>query len=720
MAVARPHRKRRRAGPRRTVKAAFRPRARLLRLLGDQLIRDQRIAVFELLKNAYDADAVEATVTIRNVESPGAASIVVEDDGAGMTFETVRDVWLEPGTDHRERQKSAGRRSPRFGRLPMGEKGIGRFAAHKLGEEIELVTRAEDAGEVVVSIDWDELEREDYLSGAAVRVTEREPVVFAGRTGTRIEIGRLRESWKRGAVRALRRSVTAMTSPFEEVASFRPRLELDPDPGWFGSLLDPGKAIAAAPFHAVLHVDPVSWTVSYDYRFSLPGGGRRVEPRKVSRDGVPLGNIDESLRESKYLGALERDAGEARADGARGIGPFRMDLHVFDLDRDTRLAMTDYRGVKDFLDANGGVRVYRDGIRVYDYGEPDNDWLGFDARRVNVPGRRISKNLVVGAVHLDSGGSGGLVEKTNREGFVESPSYRLFRTAVQSAVQHVVFERNVDKEGLRATAGKRRSAEPVADDLRRLRVRVRRSGLLDELGPYIDRAEASYLEFREILLTSAGAGLTMTVVVHEVEKGVASLNRALERKAGRERLEEMGRHLSEVTDALGFVAHRSDRTTEKASDLVAAALRTIDYRFAHHGIRVTNGFGEAGDFSVKARRRLIVGTLLNLFDNSAHWLGAKNPPVKRVYAGPAHELEGGPGILVADNGPGFIDPPEFLTRPFMSRKDDGTGLGLYIADEVMKSHGGRLVFPDRGDVALPRGYSGAAVVLQFGNAETGK
>ena len=718
MTVASPRRKRRTRRPR-TVKAAFRPRARLLRLLGDQLIRDQRIAVFELLKNAYDADAVEATVTIRNAESPGAASIVVEDDGAGMTFETVRDVWLEPGTNHRERQKSAGRRSPRFGRLPMGEKGIGRFAAHKLGKEIELVTRAKDAGEVVVSIDWDELEQKDYLSDAAVRVTEREPVVFAGRTGTRIEIGRLRESWKKVAVRALRRSVTAMTSPFEEVASFRPRLELDPDPGWFGGLLDPRKAIRAAPFHAVLHVDPVSWTVSYDYRFALPGGGRRVEPRMVEHVGIPLGRIDESLRESKYLSALERDADEARADGARGVGPFRMDLHVFDLDRDTRLALTDYRGVKEFLDANGGVRVYRDGIRIYDYGEPDNDWLEFDARRVNVPARRISKNLVIGAIHLDSAASGGLVEKTNREGFVETPAYRLFRTAVQSAVQHVVFERNVDKEGLRATAGKRRSAEPVTEDLRRLRARVRRKGLLDELGPYIDRAEASYLEFREILLTSAGAGLTMTVVVHEVEKGVENLNRALDRKAGREQLAEMGRHLSEVIDALGFVARRS-AGTETASDLVAAALRSVGYRFVHHGIRVASGFGEAGDFSVKARRRLIVGTLLNLFDNAIYWLGAKNPPVKRLYAGPTHDLEGGPGILVADNGPGFLDPPEFLTRPFMSRKEGGMGLGLYIADEVMKSHGGRLVFPERGDVALPRGYPGAAVVLQFGNAEAGK
>ena len=71
---------------------------------------------------------------------------------------------------------------------------------------------------------------------------------------------------------------------------------------------------------------------------------------------------------------------------------------VFDLDRETReLLPPDYRGLADFLNTNGGVRVYRDGIRVYDYGEPENDWLDLDERRVNLPTQRISNRLVVGA-----------------------------------------------------------------------------------------------------------------------------------------------------------------------------------------------------------------------------------------------------------------------------------------------------------------------------------
>ena len=118
----------------------FRPRARILQLLGDELIGSPRLAVFELVKNAYDADAETVRVVLNDIESDN-ASIVVVDDGDGMTLETIRDIWLVPGHDHRARQREALRRT-RLNRLPLGEKGVGRFAAHKLGNRIDLITRA--------------------------------------------------------------------------------------------------------------------------------------------------------------------------------------------------------------------------------------------------------------------------------------------------------------------------------------------------------------------------------------------------------------------------------------------------------------------------------------------------------------------------------------------------------------------------------------------------
>jgi C4-dicarboxylate-specific signal transduction histidine kinase len=116
-------------------------------------------------------------------------------------------------------------------------------------------------------------------------------------------------------------------------------------------------------------------------------------------------------------------------------------------------------------------------------------------------------------------------------------------------------------------------------------------------------------------------------------------------------------------------------------------------------------------------RRLIIATLMNLIDNSIWWLDNKGAKDKRIYVGTSAEDLGAPAILVADNGPGFQDPPEFVVQPFFSRKPDGMGLGLHIANEVMKAHGGKLVFPEAGDVKLPPGFDGAIVALVFGGGQ---
>ena len=157
---------------------AFRPRARLLQLLGDQLIRSPRLAVFELVKNAYDADARRAQVTMHELRTPN-ASISVIDDGDGMSLDVVRDIWFVPGHDHKARKKERGE-TTRLRRSPIGEKGIGRFAAHKLGNRISVVTRADGEPEVVVEIDWNRLTAAEYLSEAKAVIRTRRPEVFAG------------------------------------------------------------------------------------------------------------------------------------------------------------------------------------------------------------------------------------------------------------------------------------------------------------------------------------------------------------------------------------------------------------------------------------------------------------------------------------------------------------------------------------------------------------
>jgi signal transduction histidine kinase len=671
---------------------AFRPRARLLLLLGDQLIRDVGVAVFELVKNAYDADASHCHVILECVDDPDIGRIVVSDDGTGMSFETVAEVWLEPGTDNRGTQRAAGRRSPRFHRLPLGEKGVGRFAAHKLGRRIEMVSRSAGEPEVLVTIDWDALEAHRYLDDAFVEIRTRVPEVFVGdRCGTRLEITGLREPWTRGRVRELHRAVTSITSPFGGPADFACSLRVSPQADWVAGLLDVDSVLEWAPFRFDAEIR--GSMLEYDYRFTPPPG-LRVDARHVHREVELATNLDKS------------------PDGVPlRIGSVGIELAMFD--RDPRMlesVVTDRRGLQDFLGTNGGVRVYRDGVRVYNYGEPDDDWLDLNGRRVNKPTARISTNLVLGVVSLELDKSDDLVEKTNREGFVENIAFQAFRKAVTEAITQAEGERFGDKEDVRLFSASRLRREPVVDDLRELRSRLVERGVDESTLRLLDQADKQFTELRDQLLTSASAGLSLTLVVHELEKAVIELQRAVERDVPDQHVRQLVVHLGELIEGIGYLARRSGQRFEASDVLLDQAAFNMDYRLRHHRIELVRMADEK--FSVKCSRRLVIATLMNLIDNSIYWLDRRKRH-RSMLLGSTVTEEGLSALVVADDGPGFVDPPEWVKRPFMSRRPEGMGLGLHLANEVMRQHEGRLEITDHASLGLEERWSGAVVALVF-------
>lgn len=689
-----------------TRKVGFKPRARLLLLLGDQLIRDPGVAVFELVKNAFDADSPAATVTMSRLEDPSRGQIIVEDTGVGMDADTVSTVWLEPGTDNRIRQKERGEPTPKYGRIPIGEKGVGRFAAHKLGNIIRLITRSSGSPEVVVEIDWEnDFKQKRYLEEVEIKVVERIPEHFTGRrTGTRLEITRLRDTWSRGMVRDLSRAVNAISSPFSGVVGdFRTKLVLEDHTEWLDGLLDVRDVLKYSLYQAKCLLKGSKLT--YEYKFTPFPGMDRVEARKVTHSLI-LGGPKHLLNLNDH-----------------NIGPVEIRLFVFDQDAKVlKLGeVTDKKGLKEFLNESGGVRVYRGGIRVYDYGERGNDWLDLGGRRVNVPTKRLSNNLLVGAVSLDIKKSvdlkfnRGLIEKTNREGFVENGDYEAFRDAVVYAIQSIEVERNMDKRRIRNAYSDSKLREPVLEDLTELREIVEKRKLTGEIGPYLDRIETDFLAVRDRLLTSATAGLSLSVVIHEVEKGVAELLLAVEGEKATHRIKALAKHLAELIEGYGALVRRSGVGTERASSLVSQALFNLEMRLRVHKIELVK-LPRLHDFQVKCSRRLIISTIMNLIDNSIWWLDNKWGEAagkKKILVEQLEDLDGHKAIVVADNGPGFIDPPDFLIEPFVSRKPDGMGLGLHIASEVMKAQGGALVFPDKGDIDLPKEFDGAVVAVSF-------
>ena len=488
----------------------------MLLLLGEQLIRDPGIAVFELVKNAYDADATKVTVELINVDDAEAGKVIIEDNGSGMDWDTVVNVWLEPGTDYREKQKSKGARSPIFHRFPLGEKGVGRFAAHKLGRRVKLVTKTGSSPEVTVEVDWTLFGSTKYLSDTNVKVSEGPATHFKeGASGTRIEVSLLSEVFARGMVRQIQRAVTSICSPFKEPSEFNAVLRVVPESSQVAGLLDIDKALESAPYSATCLID--GDLLTYEYKFiPLPGMDRvsgRVESER--KFNVPLVDLFNKMQIQE------------------SIGPILIEFRIFDLDSQVlQFALSDRKGLREFLKFNGGVRVYRDGVRVYDYGELGNDWLSLGVRRVNHPTRHVTSNQMIGAVHLQGSTSRGLVEKTNREGFIEDLNYELFRDLISFALAQIEFERNRDKDRIRNAYSSKLLKEPVIGEVSRLKSELKKYPQLEAtLIPIVESIEEQYVRMRDQLLTAAGTGLTLSVVIHEVEKAIKSLSRAVERES---------------------------------------------------------------------------------------------------------------------------------------------------------------------------------------------
>ncbi len=700
--------------------------------MGDELIRHHRLALFELVKNAYDADAPRVQLTFYDIETPDRARIVIEDSGEGMDLSTVLNIWLEPGANHRAQQRKGGRRTPRFGRWPVGEKGIGRFASHKLGNKIVMVTRRDGNPEISVEIDWEAVAANRYLHDAEVEVMERDPEVFRAESGTRIEISQLRQAWSRGDVRRLYRAVAAMKSPFGNNDAFTPEVNLVPDPGWTEGMISPAELNRLAMFEFSFELSDAG--LSYDYRFNpLPGlisdYHGLIRPRE--RDQTPTRNVEffRFVPRWKTKGRKRKPREEEPSLSDLGIGTIRGRLFAFDRDRDVMTwYVPDRSGLEGYLDEQGGMRVYRDGLRVHDYGEPGNDWLGLDVRRVQSPTLRLSNNVVVGEVHLEIQNSKSLIEKTSREGFVENEAYSELRYAVLTALAHFESLRAVDKTTVRnaIVSGKEEREASLSDGpivaMQELKRQVLKKGLYEQIGTDLEKVERVYKETHETLLSAVGAGLGLSMVFHELERGMRNIERVLTHEPPDiPRVRSMAEHLVELLDGASNLVRASTSEPVEASSLVNQAKFVFSSRFSFHKVGVEVDFSEGRtDFQIKGARRMLVASLANILDNAIHWTqmrhgGGRN--AKRIWVGGTTDFEDGPAIVVADNGPGFSVEPHDAVQPFRTTKQDGMGLGLYFVNLTMKAHGGRVAFPKAEDVGVPPEYDGAIVALVFGGVK---
>lgn len=691
----------------------FKSRARLMPQIGDQLIKNESIALLELVKNAYDADAPDVWVEMWDVDKPKKGKIIVKDNGDGMNLSIVENSWMEIGTDNKKNlleEYISNDKKSALGRLPMGEKGIGRFGVHKLGSKITLITRMQGEKEVVVKIDWTEFEKFDYLEQVPITVIEREPEFFSGQQkGTYIEITQLKNIWTRGKLRDVYRSVMSLQSPFESIQSFNVVFNTN-HKEWLEGLLTGDKIKNDALFFADVSIEGNEIT-ELKYEFKPWKVLNKLEEKQVTRTHIEMCR-EERENKKKILKKINL--------GLFEIGKVRMKLMIFDLDNTIlSYGVSDKKGLKEYLKNNGGIAVYRDNIRIYEYGDSGNDWLQLESKRINAPGTTLSSKITIGAIYLSRQASGGLIEKTNREGFVENEAFEEFRYAIVNAIEKIQTLRNIDKDLLKKYYGPSGKAEPVLSSIEDLKIVVDKNiddiKLKNLINKSLKNIETDYKNITEVYIRSASAGLSLSVVIHEIEKIIAELKAAITEEESTEHVKNLVLDLSKVTDGYASVIKSKKQSYVNISELIDDALFNVKYRLKVHEIEVEIPYRDKENRQiVKCASNLVIGTIMNLVDNSIYWLDYSHIENKKMYFDISFDYEGFITVIVADNGYGFTLPTDQVIKPFVTDRVGGMGLGLHLADEIMKSSDGRLIFPDKGDVYLPEEFKkGAVVGLSF-------
>lgn len=685
----------------------FKTRARLINQLGEQLIRNESIALLELIKNAYDADASACIVTMEEPENVETGTITILDDGSGMDYETLATAWLEVGTSYKDDLKNSGhKRSPKFGRACLGEKGIGRLGVHRLGREIEIISRKDRQKECRLYIDWDDISKTKYIEDLPVIIQERDPLIFRRVHGTRIIIRRLRTPWTRKMARECARSITSLNSPFEEQGSFRATFSIS-DNNWLEGLLSFSEIeqYKLFSFDVTMEGNHIS---NFIYRFSPWATMGKLTSRKVT------------LKDIQALSRMVNKRGDEIDLSKYRIGQVHFKGLIFDRDAKTlALGISDKQGLKDYLDENGGIRVFMDNMRVLDYGEQGNDWLELDARRVNEPTKRFGNNIVLGAVYLDHEQSSDLTEKANREGFVDNQTVQALRAALIFAIERVESLRKTDKDMLRKHYGPKKADQPVITSITEVKEvvdkHVPNESARREIHRYLDRITRDYEDITTSLIKSAGAGLNLVIVIHQMQKILRAITAALKKRVSLEKIEEQIKTLSSLVEGYSVLVKKSDIRIRNLKGLIEQSVFNVGFRLDAHGITLDPAFR-------KRTRHLdgicseshVMNALMNLFDNSIWWLGYSKTKDPSIYVDICDDIPGFISVVVADNGPGFTMPTEEIVKPFVSDKPGGMGIGLHLTQQIMDSLKGNLVFPETDDFDIPKKYErGAKVALAF-------
>lgn len=729
----------------------FRPYARLMNVIGDQLITDKKVAVIEIIKNSYDADASVVKVRFCNMANVGyysipteeQAYIEIEDNGSGMSLETIKNVWLRPATPNKFDKKRRKDLRTEKGRIVQGEKGIGRFAIHKLGERIDLFTKAKGENEVKLEMNFVDFNPDDinlFNHPADYKLLDEvsnnwfvqaPPERVFTESGTVIRISNIREPWSPNDYKELYQNIQRMMPPVDDnaralgvefIKDFSIEmykegvLYVDEDVRTFTDVIE------RAQFSMIGSVDK-NGIVSFQYKSLSPS--RLLRDSFNLLDDSALSKRNYSLYGTKWFKDNERTP---------QCGPFSFTFYAFDL-KNKDFTVLD-KDLERFIKENF-VFVMRDGIRVYPYGEKGVDWLDLDKLRSTYrAGQFISYNDLTGFVYISQENNPLLRDATNRQGLVNDKGcYFDFKSLTTAITEVFNFEIKIDKnkKAIQKRVPINRSNEALERSFLELQKSLETSGnveILELSNKFFDAYKKHSDIIRNRLETVedlAGLGMAVEKSSHDsirilslMVQNIKSykkriLGHSYNEKDLIELFDDLEENLNLVYEDLQMIQplFKIQRQTIKNVSVKECITKVVRYfRNDLDGKIETNLDTIDEDLLVKTNAGLILQVLINLVDNAIFWLEKSGVSKKKIFFDMSSSKR---VLIVGDNGDGIReDIVPLVFNEFFSMKSNGRGLGLYIARELLSRINAQIeVIEYPADRILP----GANFIIRFDKEE---
>ncbi|MCU7843288.1 MAG: ATP-binding protein [Candidatus Thiodiazotropha sp. (ex Monitilora ramsayi)] len=704
---------------------ALRPKARLLKTLGEELISSETVALIELVKNAYDADAENVLISFSGDLKERKGSVEVLDDGHGMDMVTIHNSWMIIATSIKKNNK----RSKSGRRRVLGEKGIGRFAAARIAEELELFTRTKDQPEAesYALFDWTQFDDDErFLSDILFLADEQAATAIAPGWrlkafsekryrapyhGTALRMNKLKHTWERHDFVNLQRGLSRLLSPFYSKSDFSIFLDLPEKYSEFNSRITPPEIIKY-PHYVVRGEVKSEGEYSFSVRIEEENATHELNGffHKIFSDG------EWDLYPSSKKSNLIIDSQKEKVIES---GPFEFELRIWDrddLENVNQKVGGGIRSIRKDLDAIAGINIYRDGFRVLPYGEPDNDWLRLDIRRVQAPTRKLSNNQITGYITITADKNPELHDRSNREGLDNNAAY----SDLQNIMKFILNE----TELLRYSSKRKKSKKNDNDeqkglfdspDFNKITDAVKRSDV-DKKSTLnlINKAEADWRsqikKLQDVLSqyhALATLGGIIDKILHDGRQPLAKIQ--TEAGLGREMAEDLQQFHPKFTQLEDF--EKSYGKIVGQSSILRDVFRRVEPFGGRKRGRPKKYYieelirdifhiyeKELNEASIEielpdSQTLVSIDTtelseiFTNLITNSLFWLKSVPEDKRNIRVLVERKNDSSLEIIFSDTGPGIDEKyKDQIFEPYFSRKPDGHGLGLCLVGEIVHDY----------------------------------